>query len=153
MFFAALLPLLSLASAAPIVEKKALLPDLPQQADLSSASATLVDFLGKASCRDQQQGQYNDCGRAFQNIVPIANTLDSTIGEPQVLAIDILADRLCIAGRNQGSLCSELIGYAYSWYVLQQNGKTYKELAQILGVSLLSLLGLVWDTDHHRPTT
>lgn len=122
---------LSLAIAAPL-SPKALLPNLPAQADLRTASRQILD---EAATFTGRNNQYNNYGNYLQTVVPVANTLDQTITHDKVTEIDILADRLCIAGKGQGSLCNEIIGYAYAWYVAQQKGKTYQELATIVGVS------------------
>lgn len=125
--------LLPFALAAPLSSRQQAVPDLPAQADLADASRQILSNVGAASGRYQN---FNNYGTFLQTLVPVAKTLDSTIGADNVLAIDILADRLCIAGQGQGSLCNELIAYAYAWYRVQQYGKTYRELATILGVRL-----------------
>lgn len=61
--------------------------------------------------------------------------MKAVITPEAVNQIDILADRLCIAGAGQGSLCNELLAYAYAWGVAQQNGWTYGFVAESLGVS------------------
>jgi hypothetical protein len=121
------------ALAAPLSSRQQLIPDLPAQADLAMAGAKVHTIAYFASGR---HAQFNNYGIWLNSLVPISSTVDSVIGKDQVTAIDVLADRLCIAGQNQGSLCDELLSYAYSWVVIQEKGKTGRELAQILGVSL-----------------
>jgi hypothetical protein len=137
MFFTAtILALPLLAAAAPLVERQQVVPDLPAQADLVTAETAVKAYADKYSGR---RGASNDYGDFINSLVPISNVLESTIGEDNVIAIDVLADRLCIAGQFQGSLCNELISYAYSWIVFQEKGKTYQQMAEILGVSNLHL--------------
>lgn len=71
-----------------------------------------------------------------QQYVPTASILEQTVGVPNLEALDILADRLCIAGRQEGSICNELLAYAYAWYVAQQQGYTYGQVAALMGVSI-----------------
>jgi len=127
---------LPFALAAPLSSRQQLIPDLPAQADLAMAGAKVHTIAFFASGR---HAQFNNYGNWINSLVPLSATVDSIIGADQVTAIDVLADRLCIAGQNQGSLCNELLSYAYSWVVIQEKGKTGRELAQILGVSLFCL--------------
>lgn len=126
------LPLFVLS--APLTARQQLVPDLPAQADLVIAETKVRQIAYDATFRHAND---NDLGYYIRHRVPIDETLDSVIGADQVLAIDILADRLCIAGKNQGSLCAELIAYAYSFIVIQEKGKTWAELTKIIGVSSL----------------
>lgn len=127
-----LAPLLSLAVAAPLASRQQLIPDLPAQADLAYAEDMVRLWSDKIT---GVNGRYNYYGDFINTIVPIANTLDQTIGKENVQALDVLADRLCIAGYQQGSTCNELFAYAYSWIVMQEKGMTWRQLAQTLGVS------------------
>lgn len=127
-----ILSTLTITLAAPLYTR-ALVPDLPPQVDLRTASRQVLNVAADWSGRNNQ---YNNYGNFLQTVIPVVNTLDQTVGHDKITEIDILADRLCIAGKGQGSLCSEVIAYAYAWYVAQQQGKTYRELATILGVSL-----------------
>jgi hypothetical protein len=108
-------------------------PNLPQQADLTTAqtyvNAAVTEYSGTY---DSDLDHYGDL---INQLVPVANTLNSAIGVDNVIALDVLADRLCIAAPDQGSLCNELLSYAYAWYAIQQKGKTWQQLAVILGVS------------------
>jgi hypothetical protein len=124
---------LPFALAAPLQSRQQVVPDLPAQADLATAAAVVHHYAYYGTGR---HAQYNDIGIFVNSLVPLSSTLDSIIGGDQVTAIDVLADRLCIAGQNQGSLCNELLAYAYSWIVIQEKGRTGRQLAQILGVSL-----------------
>lgn len=126
---------LSFTLTAPLVSRQQLVPDLPAQADLVYAESKVRSIAFIASGR---HANFNEYGDFINSLVPVANTLDSIIGKDQVTALDVLADRLCIAGQNQGSLCNEIFAYAYSWIVMQEKGKTWKQMAQILGVSLPS---------------
>lgn len=128
----ALAPLLSLVTAAPLAERQQLIPDLPAQVNLAYAESMVRIWSDKLT---GVNGRYNYNGDFINSIVPVANTLDQAIGKENVVALDVLADRFCIAGYQQGSLCNELFAYAYSWIVMQEHGKTWRELAQILGVS------------------
>jgi len=118
--------------SAPITSRQQLLPDLPAQADLVFAESQVKEFAYHASGR--YNNNENSYGKLINSIVPISDDLDSLIGADNVLALDILADRLCIAGRIQGSLCNEILAYTYSWIAIQSKGKTWAELTQILGV-------------------
>jgi hypothetical protein len=77
----------------------------------------------------------NHYGELVNAYVPLSATLDQAIGQENVIAIDVLADRACIAAPDQGSLCNELLAYAYAWYAIQMKGKTGQDLATILGVN------------------
>lgn len=123
---------LSLALAAPLVSRQQLVPDLPAQADLVYAETKVRSIAYTATGAN---GRYNEYGNFINTLVPVANILASTIGKEQVTALDVLADRLCIAGYDQGSTCDELFAYAYSWVVMQEKGKTWQQMTQILGVS------------------
>lgn len=123
---------LTLALAAPLEIRQQAVPNLPPQADLSTAEGKVKAVADEATGR---RGAGNDIGDYVNSLVPIGATLDSLIGKKNVVAIDVLADRLCIAGHAQGSLCSEIIAYAYAWTIMQENGQTYKQMAAILGVS------------------
>lgn len=132
MLFIVKLLALPFVFAAPFVPRQQIIPDLPAQADLALAAARVHHIAYYASGR---HAQFNNYGNFINSLVPISDTVDSIIGADQVTAIDVLADRLCIAGQNQGSLCNELLAYAYAWTVIQEKGMTGKQLAQILGVS------------------
>lgn len=134
--FASLVQVAALASftyAAPLVSRQQLVPDLPAQVDLVYAETIVRSTAASAS---GVNGRYNEYGNYINTLVPIASTLEATIGKDKVTALDVLADRVCIAGYQQGSLCNEIFAYAYSWIVMQEKGKTWKQMTQILGVRL-----------------
>jgi len=122
----------------PIPQLGQLIPDLPAQADLSTAQVYVASAITTFS------GTYNDnrnhYGELINSYIPVANTLDSVIGRDNVIALDVLADRACIAAADQGSLCNELLSYAYAWYIMQTKGKTGKEMATILGPNNMRIL-------------
>jgi hypothetical protein len=130
--FTTILCLPLLASAAPLMSRQQLVPDLPPQVDLVYAETMVRSAANKATGAN---GRYNYYGDWLNKVVPVANIVASVIGAEQVTAIDVLADRLCIAGYDQGSTCDELFAYAYTWIKMQESGKTYGEMAEILGVS------------------
>jgi hypothetical protein len=129
-----LAPLLTLAGAAPLRPRQQSIPDLPTQVDLAYAESMVRVWSDQLT---GVNGRYSHLGDFINKIVPVSKTLDSTIGRDNVVALDVLADRFCIAGYQQGSLCNELFAYAYSWIVMQEKGKTWREMAQILGVKRL----------------
>jgi hypothetical protein len=112
-----------------------IVPDLPMQADLAMAQTYVNTAVTKYS------GTYNSnkdiYGEMINSYIPLSDTADAVIGADNVLAIDVLADRACIAAADQGSLCNELLAYAYAFYAIQLQGKTGRELATILGVSVI----------------
>jgi hypothetical protein len=87
----------------------------------------------------QYRGRKAVIGDYINSKLPFADTVKQVIGADHTTQIDILADRLCIAGANQGSTCNELLAYAHAWYVAQQNGWTFEFVAQSLGVSILPM--------------
>jgi len=122
-------PLLSLS--APLSSRQQIIPTLPPL-DIPTIRTRIQDSINEAFGVDPatREGRYGD----FVNtLLPFGETVKAIIGADQVTAIDILADRACIAGFNQGSLCNELLSYAQAWYVAQQNGWTYGFVAQSLG--------------------
>ncbi|KAK4687909.1 hypothetical protein P7C73_g2206, partial [Tremellales sp. Uapishka_1] len=114
-------------------------PNLPAQADLTDAFAQVAKGIDTITGRDPTYGNENDYGMFLNTYVPIATTLNNVIGADNVLAIDVLADRACVAGPNQGSVCNELLSYAYAWYAFQQKSKTYEEAAAILGPNNMAI--------------
>jgi hypothetical protein len=98
---------------------------------------------------DQGGSRKNTYGDALNKYTDFADTVKSVVGADNVHALDVLADQLCIAGANQGSVCNEIFAYAYAWYVAQQKGYTYEFVAKALGVShhhSLSSLNIVLPT-------
>lgn len=134
--FTTILCLPLFASASPLGSRQQVVPDLPPQVDLVYAETMVRSAAYTATGAN---GRYNNYGNWLNKVVPVANIVSSVIGAEQVTAIDVLADRLCIAGYDQGSTCDELFAYAYAWIKMQEGGKTYGEMAKILGVSCTTI--------------
>lgn len=114
------------------------LPALGIPAIRTQILGVISDLSGSQS-PEEGGSRANTYGDALNKYTDFDQHLHEAIGDDNVNAIDVLADRLCIAGANQGSLCNELFAYAYAWYVAQQNGWTYQFVAESLGVSSLLL--------------
>lgn len=129
------LVVLPFALAAPLLTtRQQLIPTLPSlgiPAIRDQIHARITQTFGVSGPRDAYYGDL------VNEYIPFADTLKEAITAEKVNEIDILADRLCIAGSGQGSLCNELLAYAHAWYVAQQNGWTYEFVSRSLGVSVL----------------
>ena len=130
------------------------------QANLVDATKQIENIYAAAIGRESNDPTNPDqnqdvIGNMVQQWIPIASDLNGLIGYNNVIAIDVLADRACIAGAGelytsgrmsrpqltihrllgQGSVCDEVLAYAYALYVAQQNSYTYKTFAKLVGVS------------------
>lgn len=134
-FSSALLLIPSIFAAPILTERLQLIPTLPNLGIVAIRTSVHNRFSQLFGTDEQSRaGFYGDTVNKY---VPFADTLKAAITPENVNAIDVLADRLCIAGDGQGSLCNLLIAYAYAWGVAQQNGWTYQFVAESLGVSFI----------------
>ena len=122
-----LLPLI-LSSPTPITRRAS-------PADLTDLRNQVANTLDAAIQRGGAYDGSSGIATTLNDYIPVSASLDSTIGVNNLVALDVLADKACIAGRNEGSVCNEVLAYAYAWYVAQQDGFTYRQVAHALGVS------------------
>jgi hypothetical protein len=129
----AVLPLTALSAPVPELSPRLqLIPTLPSLGIVAIRDMLHARITKTFGISGPRGAYYGDL---VNDYIPFADTLKSAITAEKVNEIDILADRLCIAGANQGSLCNELIAYAHAIYVAQQKGWTYQFVSESLGVS------------------
>lgn len=138
----------SRASLSDLLPSGQIIPTLPPLGipEIRTQILGVISDLSGSESPEEGGSRANTYGDALNKYTDFADRLKSVVGADNTAALDVLADRLCIAGAGQGSLCSELFAYAYAWYVAQQKGYTYEFVATALGPNNMKQIGQAINT-------